>query len=92
MILLWASPCEAQNSSNPRLQNFRYGTGQASWWKQPQQSPQVIIQRQYIPYYPYHYRPYYGSYCPPRYSIVYINGRPVIVRPQFNRLFFQFRF
>ncbi len=93
MILLWASPCEAQNSTNPRLRNFRYGTGQASWWEQPTQRPpqQVIIQRQYIPYYPpnYYYRPYYNPF---QYPIIYINGRPVIMRPQSNGIFFQFRF
>tara|TARA_R110000824_G_scaffold210278_1_gene396107 strand:+ start:2132 stop:2440 length:309 start_codon:yes stop_codon:yes gene_type:complete len=79
---------------NPRLRNFRHGTGQAGWWEQkatPVARPQVIY---YPPALRYYYpMPRYGhfSYC----HCHICKQRRAMWQMQVNPqrfFFFQFRF
>ena len=64
-VMLFFTPLKG-DEPNPRLQNFRRGTGKASWWEPPQatQLQQPRFQtfyyppavRYYQPYPYYHYR------------------------------------
>ena len=79
-------------SPNPRLKNFRYGTGQASWWENKQRpKPQISYYPPAVIYYTP--RPYYGhfNYC----RCYSCNQRRMMYQLQFNPqrfFFFQFRF
>jgi len=82
--------------ANPRLKNFKYGTGKASWWENKQ--PTTVPLRPQVFYYPpsvryYYPRPYYGHlmhcYCHS------CNQRRVLYQFQINPqrfFFFQFGF
>jgi len=84
--------------TNPRLKNFRYGTGKASWWqnKPSQPAPQPRFQTYYYPPAVRYYQPmpYYGRHfvnC--RCHICY--QRMMMYQWQINPqrfFFFQFRF
>jgi len=92
-ISLFFTNVHAQES-NPRLRNFRYGTGQASWWEQkatPTLRPQVIYYPPAIRY--YQPMPYYGhfNYC----RCHTCQQRRIMYQLQLNPqkfFFFQFRF
>ena len=84
---------------NPRLKNFKYGTGKASWWEAPKATPQPRTQVFYYPpavrYYPS--MPYYGRHfnnCPCN-MCMYRRQQTMMMQWQLNRnryFFFQFRF
>ena len=82
---------------NPRLKNFRYGTGKASWWGTPQM--QAPLQSRSRPFYysppiryyqPMYYRGHF-SWC----NCNICTQRMMMYQQQLNRqrfFFFQFRF
>ena len=94
IICILMSGAALAQDSNPRLRNFRYGTGQSSWWTTPQRKPQVSY---YPPAVRYYYPvPYYNTHHPYCRCYTCLRQRPVMMW-QFqmnpNRLFlFQFRF
>lgn len=87
-----------QNAQNPRLRNFRYGTGQAQWWenKTPNRSPQPRIVypptiRYYQPF-PYYSPHYFQCRC---LACMHRHRRTMMYQWQLNPqgfFLFQFRF
>ena len=76
---------------NPRLRNFKYGTGKASWWENKQATPRVFYYPPSVRY--YQPRPYYNHFM---YCHCHIcTQRRAVYQWQLNPqrfFFFQFRF
>jgi len=99
VVCLFVAGVTMAQEPNPRLKNFRYGTGKAIWWETPRAVPQPRTQMSYYPpsirYYspmPYYHRHHPHCRC---YNCFHRNQQMMMWQLQMNPnkfFFFQFRF